>query len=213
MIDSKYLDMLRKQPSIAEKVNGLLSDTIDKLITGAICHILEQPLPEELGFKEMHIGRNKLNNRRVIIGDTHDGRSVQVEFSEDFKKGYIAKRNFIGYEEVVLTEDTSNAAEALFDTIKQRLLVLSYAVLPDNPKLVALTEFLSKTRYGSNEYLCNEYLDIYRRIAIDMINQVDSEDVRESIREPLLSLEVTDIRQFLSDNRIDLDATDVHIIG
>lgn len=204
--------MLKEQPSVEEKVNNFLNKTIDKLITGAICDISEQPIPEELGFKDIHIGMNKLNGRKLIIGEMKNDRSVQVEFSADFKKGYIAKRNFIGYEEITLTPDASNAAKTLFDTIDQRLLAMSYAALPDNPKLVALQKFLSETRYGSNEYLCNEYLEIYTETILEMLDQIDNEEVKDAIRDPLLRLKVSDIRQFLKDNGVDLNTADVHII-
>lgn len=212
MIDSKYLDMLKEQPSIAVKVNNFLTDTIDRLITGAICDVAEQPLPKELGFKEVHLGMHKLNGRKLIVGEMEDDKSVHVEFSEDFKKGYIAKRNYTGYEEIVLTADTSNAAKTLFDTVDQKLIAMLYAALPDNPKLVALQKFLSETRYGSNEYLCNEYLEIYTEIVLEMLDQVDNKDVREIIREPLLKMKVPDIRQFLRDNGIDPNTADVHVI-
>lgn len=204
--------MLKKQPSVAERVNNFLNETIDKLITGAICEVSEQPLPKELGLQEVHVGVHKITGRKLIIGEMKDDRSVHVEFSSDFKKGYIAKRNYTGYEEVVLTPDASNAAKTLFDTIDQKLVAMSYAALPDNPKLTALKKFLSETRYGSNEYLCNEYLEIYTGIVLEMLNQVDNEEIQDIIRGPLLKLQVSDIRQFLKENGIDPDTADVHVI-
>lgn len=212
MIDPKYLDMLKEQPSVAERVSNFLNETIDKLITGAICDVSEQPLPEELGFKEIHLGMHKLNGRKIIVGEMEDDRSVHVEFSADFKKGYVAKRNFIGYEEVVLTPDASNAAKTLFDTVDQKLAAMAYAALPDNPKLTALQKFLSETRYGSNEYLCNEYLDIYTETVLEMLDQIDNEEVKDAVRDPLLKLKVSNIRQFLKDNGIDPNTADVHVI-
>lgn len=209
MIDEKYLDMLRNQPSVAERINNLLIETIDQLITGAICDISGQPLPENSQFKAIHLGYNKLNNRKIIIGDSDTG-SVHLELSEDFKRGYIAKRGFTGYEEVILSPETSKAAKDLFDVINRKLVELSRAALSSDPVLTALSEFLSEVRYGSNEYLCKEYLEIYNRKVTEMIEQIDNEDVRNTVREPLLSLEVTDIRQFLADNGLDPD--DVHVI-
>ena len=211
MIDPKYFDMLKEQLSVEDRISNFLNDTIDKLVTCAICDFADKPLPEETGFKAVHVGMHKLNKRKLIIGDTADDRNVHVEFSPDFTKAYVAKRNYAGYQEVLLNPTTAEAAKSLFEAIKNKLLAMSFAALPDNPKLAALAEFLAETRYGTNEYLCNEYLTIYKRIVNKLLDQIDNDEAKEAMKEPLMEFEVTDIMQFLKDEGI--EEPDVHIVN
>lgn len=212
MIDPKYLDMLKQQPSVAERLNDFLTETIDNVVTCAICDAALQPLPPELGYSKVDIGYNNLSKRKLIIAYTMDDRCVHVEFSEDYTAAFVAKRNFTGYEKVELSTATSQAVKSLYNTIENKILELSYAALPDNPKLKAIADFLAETRYGTNEYLCKEYLDIYKRIVNEMLDKIDNESVQDTIKEALLKLEVTDIRQFLENNGIDPDTVGVHVI-
>lgn len=210
MIDPKYLDMLKKAPSVAERLDAFLTNTVDNVVTCAICDVAEQPLPPELGYSKMHIGYNRLSKRKLIVADTNEGHCVHVEFSDDYKAAFVAKRNFTGFERLELSQETSHAVKTVFEAIENKILELAYAAMPDNPKLKAISDFLAETRYGTNEYLCNEYLHIYERIVNEMLDQIDNEDIKDTARDALLKLKVEDIRQFLEDNGVDPDT--VHVI-
>lgn len=210
MIDPKYLDMLKKQPSVNEMVDKYLLDTIDRLVTCAICDVTNQPLPKEYEFKKINLGQHRTTGRKLIMGELDDEKGIHVEFSPDYKKAYVAKHRYGGYEEVELPSSTAEAVEQVFDTIDQKIKQASRRALPSDPVAAALLEFLSETRYGDNEYLCNEFKEIYRR-KVDEMSSDMPEEVRETVRDALYNLTITDIRQFLSENGI--DTADVHIIG
>lgn len=207
MIDPKYLDMLKKS-SISERIDSFLNDTIDKLIIGAICDISNQPLPPELGFKEVHLGQNKLNHRKLIVGDMGES-SVYVEFSSDFKRAYVANR-LGSYQEVVLSSETVHAVEQLFRTVEDKIKSLSKVALKGDPIAESILEFISETRYGTNEYLCREYMEIYRKTVSRLTSDLPNE-VRDTIEDAFNNLTVVDIREFLKDHDVDLDAADIHI--
>lgn len=212
MIDQKYLDMLRKQPSINEMLDKYLQDTIDKLVTCAICDVTNQPLPKEYEFKKIHLGEHKITGRKLIMGELDEDKGIHVEFSLDYTKAYVAKHQYGGYEEVELPSSTTEAVKQVFDTIDQKIKQASRRAMPSDPVATALTEFLSETRYGSNEYLCNEFKEIYKKAVNEMTADMP-EEVREAVRESLCNLTVTDIRQLLSENGVDINTADVHIIG
>lgn len=214
MIDPKYLDMLRKNPSVQEKVSEFLKDTIDDLITCAICDFSSNPLPPSSKFRQVSMGTNKLNKRELIVGELKEGNaSMCVEFSDDYKTGYVSRTNgFDDYQEITLSPDSSHAVKSLFDSVHSRIIVMSKMALREDPIKVALEEFLSEIRYGSNEYLCNEFLDIYKKAVKEQLSYVDNQGVVDTLEGALLSLKVRDITQFLSDNGIDPKIADVHII-
>lgn len=211
VIDPKYLEMLKQQPSIKDRINSFLNDTIDKLITGAICDVSDQPLPPELGFKAVHIGQHKLNKRKLIVGEMDDNRSVHVEFSADFQYGYVAKSGFGGYEEIKLLPETENAVKQLFGTVDNKIRTMSRSALLGDPIAESLLEFLSETRYGSNDYLCNEFTEIYQKTVNRMSSELPDE-VRNTVVDAFCNLTITDIRQFLKENNVDPDTADVHVI-
>ena len=212
MIDPKYLDMLKKSPSVSERLDAFLTETIDNVVTCAICDTAEQPLPPELGYSKVHIGYNRLSKRKLIVADTSEGHCVHVEFSDDYKAAFVAKRNFAGFERVELSPETSQAVRTVYETLENKILELAYAAMPDNPKLKAISDFLAETRYGTNEYLCSEYLHIYERIVNEMLSQIENEEIKDTARDALLKLKVEDIRQFLENNGIDPDTVGVHVI-
>lgn len=209
MIDPKYLEMLKHQPSVQDSVDKFLNDTIDKLIIGAICDVSDQPLPPELGFKEVHLGQHKLTKRKLIMGEMENNTGMHVEFSSDFQYAYVAKAHFGGYQEVKLPPETESAVKQLFETIDNKIKSASRHALPGDPIAESLLEFLSETRYGSNEYLCNEFLEIYRKTVKKMASDLPDQ-VRDTVISAFYNLTVTDIRQFLKEN--DVDMADVHVI-
>lgn len=212
MIDSKYLNMLKdEQPNLTSKVSAYLNNVIEQLIIGAICDLADKPFPEGYEYKSIHLGYHKLSHRKLIVGDTPDDTSVHVEFSDDCKTAYVAKRGFTGYQEVVLPPETAKAAKALFTAIIDKVLSMAATILPGNPKAMAIAEFVSETRYGTNEYLCKEFLDIYQKSVTKMLNTIESEEIRNTIADPLLSLKVTDIIEFLKEN--EADTVDIHVLN
>ena len=201
--------MLKQQPSVQDSVDKFLNDTIDKLIIGAICDVSDQPLPQELGFKEVHLGQHKLTKRKLIMGEMENNTGMHVEFSSDFQYAYVAKAHFGGYQEVKLLPETKDAVKQLFETIDNKIKSASRHALPGDPIAESLLEFLSETRYGSNEYLCNEFLEIYRKTVKKMASDLPDQ-VRDTVIDAFYNLTVTDIRQFLKEN--DVDMADVHVI-
>lgn len=210
MIDPKYLDMLKDGESLSEHIENFLRETVDNLIVGAICEVSQKPLPKELNYEKISLGYHKINGRRLILAIVKGKGGITAEFSEDFKTAYVEKATG-GYEAVSLTPESSAAAKGAFDKIEGKVLEASKMLLNGDPVQMAIDTFISEVRYGTEEELCAEFLSVYRTTVEFLLISVPNEEIRDTIRKPLLDLKVTDIKQFLETNGA--DATNVHIVG
>lgn len=211
MIDPKYLDMLKSGESLSEHIGNFLKETVDNLIVGAICEVSQKPLPKELNYEKVNLGYHKINGRKLIMAIVKDKGGITAEFSEDFKTAYVEK-SIGGYEVVPLTPETSAAAKGVFDKIEGKVLEASRMILNGDPVQMAIDTFISEVRYGTEEELCTEFLNIYRTTVEFLLISVPNEEIRDTMRRPLLeNIRVTNIKQFLETNGA--DATNVHIVG
>lgn len=208
MITDEYLDMLDEKED--SYLNSFLKKTVDEIVVCAICQITDRPMPSNAEYNKIDLGENSKNGRYVLLAHNKEEHFVHVEFSTDFKYAFVARRDFEAFEKLELDERTSKAAEKLFSKMREKLRDAALGAIGKDPQLIALSNFLAEERYGTNEYLIDEYKKCYQQVLDSIVEEIDNPQARSAIKEVLPVPDITDIRQFLSDNKIDADM--VHVV-
>lgn len=185
----------------------ILLDVIEEALTSAVLYVSGRSI-ENKKFTEIGLGENKITHCKVIEAGDGTGHGVIIEFSKDFSEAWSSNMES---KKIKLPEADKEIAERLFkksdDAYKQAISEIHKIDVSS----IVRKEFVSEIRYGTQEQLISEFMELFDKHLEGVKSRLDDNDCYACERLGLFNRpEITDIIQYLKDNGEDI--FNVHVI-
>lgn len=175
---------------------------IETAIQYGICRLTGNPYPGN-EFSEVSFGH--FRNELIINAEVSEDRGILIHFSNDCSTAYLDSE--IGKVEVKV--DDAELVKQIFDFLEEEDKKIIKGLASLDPEPEAIKQFTSELRYGTSEYLKDEFMGIYNTLKQKALDEMP-EPFQNVAEKTFQTPEFDNIIEYLKMHEADI--SNVHIV-